>query len=188
MKRLLLAAGLALACHGALFVTGSSWFRSRWDQKHRLPRAVTVTLEYRQVPKVEPKPVEKTPEIQPKKSPNPVKKKEGELSRKKFPLSPPLIKVQKSPKELPRPKQQRKKVTRPKQERDRSLHPKKKKPAEVIPKGVPAPKPDHPPKKETQFAQTDEVYDALAVPEQDYIQGEGTTAKPTEQIASEAPQ
>jgi protein TonB len=143
-------------------------------------------LEYKQVPKVEPKPVEKTPEIQPEKSSHSVKKIEGELSGKKLSLDPPPIKVQKSPKKLPKPKQQRKKVTRPKQERDRLLHPRKEKPAEVVPKSVPAPKPDHRPKA-TQSAQADEIYEALAVPEQDFIQREETTAKPNEHIASVAP-
>ena len=185
MKRLLLAAGLALACHGALFATGPSRLGNRGDREPGPPRAVTVTLEYKQVPNGEAKPAEKRPEILPKKSSNSVKEVQGEPSGRKQAPKPPSMKVQSSVQKRPKPKEHPT-VTKPKRERDRSLHPKTETPAAEIPETASLPKPDASP-EEIQFAEMDEREDAMAVPQMETAQAERRGAAPPEQIASAPP-
>ncbi len=74
MKRILLAAGLALAIHGFFLGTDPAWLKKKPIHRPET-RVVTMTLAYRQPARPKPKPVVKSPEIPIKRPPTVVKKK-----------------------------------------------------------------------------------------------------------------
>ena len=92
MKRLLLAAGLALALHGILLGAEPSWIKKKVLHKPR-PRVVTLALSYYQPERPQVKPALKRQKIYPKETAPVVKKKE----RKHIPK-------QKPPKKTLKPK------------------------------------------------------------------------------------
>jgi len=99
MKRLLLAAGLALTIHGILLGAEPGWIKKKVLHKPR-PRVVTLTLSYYQPERPQVKPALKKQKIYPKETVPVIKKKE----RKHIPK-------QKTPKKSPQP---RKKTPKPK--------------------------------------------------------------------------
>ena len=99
MKRLLLAAGLALTIHGLLLGAEPGWIKKKVLHKPR-PRVVTLTLSYYQPERPQVKPALKKQKIYPKETVPVIKKKE----RKHIPK-------QKTPKKSPQP---RKKTPKPK--------------------------------------------------------------------------
>ena len=123
MKRLLLAAGLALTLHGLLLGAEPDWVRRNILRTPRA-RVVTMTLSYYQPQKTQLKPAEKRPDIQPKTITPVVKKKEiKHLSTEKPP------KKQQIPKKIPKPQ---KSISKPQRLAKASSQPKK----EVVPKAI----------------------------------------------------
>lgn len=84
MKRLLLAAGLALTIHGILLGAEPGWIKKKVLHKPR-PRVVTLTLSYYQPERPQVKPVLKRQKIYPNETAPVVKKKEREHIPKQKP-------------------------------------------------------------------------------------------------------
>ena len=84
MKRLLLAAGLALTIHGILLGAEPGWIKKKVLHKPR-PRVVTLTLSYYQPERPQVKPALKRQKIYPKETAPVVKKKERKHTPKKKP-------------------------------------------------------------------------------------------------------
>ena len=99
MKRLLLAAGLALTIHGILLGAEPGWIKKKVLHKPR-PRVVTLTLSYYQPERPQVRPAIKRQKIYPKETAPVVKKKEQKHIHK-----------QKPPKKSPQPQ---KKTPKPK--------------------------------------------------------------------------
>jgi len=99
MKRLLLAAGLALTIHGILLGAEPGWIKKKALHKPR-PRVVTLTLSYYQPERPQVKPALKRQKIYPKETAPVVKKKE----RKLIPKQKPPKKRPQPPKRTPKPK------------------------------------------------------------------------------------
>ena len=99
MKRLLLAAGLALTIHGILLGAGPGWIKKKVLHKPR-PRVVTLTLSYYQPERPQVKPALEKQKIYPKETVPVVKKKE----RKHIPTQKPLKNNPKPQKRTPKPK------------------------------------------------------------------------------------
>ena len=104
MKRLLLAAGLALTIHGILLGAEPGWIKKKVLHKPR-PRVVTLTLSYYQPERPQVKPALERQKIYPKETAPVVKKKE----RKHIPR-------QKPTKKSPPPQKQAKAFTQSKKE------------------------------------------------------------------------
>ena len=102
MKRLLFAAGLALALHGILLGAEPSWIKKKVLHKPR-PRVVTLALSYYQPERPQVKPALKRQKIYPKETAPVVKKKE----RKHILKQKPPKKSAKPPKKTLNPKNQR---------------------------------------------------------------------------------
>ena len=99
MKRLLLAAGLALTIHGILLGAEPGWIKKKVLHKPR-PRVVTMTLSYYQPERPQVKPALKRQKIYPKETAPVVKKKE----QKHIPKQKPPIKSPPPQKRTPQPK------------------------------------------------------------------------------------
>lgn len=105
MRRILLAAALAVAVHGYLLGSEPEWLNRRPPDKPK-PPVITMTLTYRLPPRPEPKPPAKTAEISLKKSVTAQKKEKPKPVSKPRPQK----KVAKKPRKLLKPK---KKVVKP---------------------------------------------------------------------------
>ena len=99
MKRLLFAAGLALALHGILLGAEPGWIKKKVLHKPR-PRVVTLVLSYYQPERPQVKPALKRQKIYPKETAPVVKKKE----RKHIPKQKPPKESAKPPKKALNPK------------------------------------------------------------------------------------
>jgi protein TonB len=99
MKRLLLAAGLAVAIHGILLEAEPGWIKKKVLHKPR-PRVVTLTLSYYQPERPQVKPALKRQTFYPKETTPGVKKKE----QKHIPKQKPPTKTPQPQKRTPKPK------------------------------------------------------------------------------------
>lgn len=117
MKRLLLAAGLALALHGILLGAEPGWIKKKVLHKPR-PRVVTMTLSYYQPERPQVKPALKRQKIYPKETAPVVKKKEQKHIPKQKPprKSPQPQKRTPKPKKVLAPQKQAKAFTQSKKE------------------------------------------------------------------------
>lgn len=117
MKRLLLAAGLALALHGILLGAEPGWIKKKVLHKPR-PRVVTMTLSYYQPERPQVKPALKRQKIYSKETAPVVKKKEREHIPKQKPQkkSPPPQKRTPKPKKVLAPQKPAKAFTQFKKE------------------------------------------------------------------------
>jgi protein TonB len=131
LKRLLIAAALALGIHGFLLGTNFGWINKTSPVKPK-PRVVTLSLAYRQIPKPKPsvkksaplvekpiRPIQKSvPRTKPQKKPISISKTVSATppaAMKKPPIvTPPTKSVQKTePPSAPQPVEERKKVETP---------------------------------------------------------------------------
>lgn len=101
MKRLLLAAGLALTIHGILLGAEPGWIKKKVLHKPR-PRVVTLTLSYYQPERPQVKPVLKRQKIYPNETAPVVKKKEREHIPKQKPQKPAKAFTQSKKENVPR--------------------------------------------------------------------------------------
>ncbi|MCG2775049.1 MAG: TonB family protein, partial [Desulfobacterales bacterium] len=101
MKRLLLAAGLALTIHGILLGAEPGWIKKKALHKPRL-RVVTLTLSYYQPERPQVKPVLKRQKIYPNETAPVVKKKEREHIPKQKPQKPAKAFTQSKKENVPR--------------------------------------------------------------------------------------
>ncbi|MFH1292755.1 MAG: energy transducer TonB [Pseudomonadota bacterium] len=101
MKRLLLAAGLALTIHGILLGAEPGWIKKKVLHKPR-PRVVTLTLSYYQPERPQVKPVLKRQKIYSNETAPVVKKKEREHIPKQKPQKPAKAFTQSKKENVPR--------------------------------------------------------------------------------------
>ena len=143
MKRLLLAAGLALTIHGILLGAEPHWIKRKVLRKPE-PRIVTLTLSYRQSQRPEPKTAIKSTDIHTRTTPVVKKIKLKHSTKKK-----PPIKRHQAPKRNTKPKKTSKKALGFQKFAKASIQPKKENVPEVIAdipfpsKSEPLPEPQH---------------------------------------------
>jgi protein TonB len=167
MKRLLLAAGLALTIHGILLGAEPHWIKRKLLNKPE-PRVVTLTLSYRQSQRPDLKTTIKSTDIHTKTTPV-VKKIEQKHSAKKKPPQ----KRRQAPKRNTKPKKTSKKVLGFQKLAKASIQPEKENVPEVTAdtpfpsKSEPFPEPEHPKIGNELFESwVDFVEEALISPEQ----------------------
>ena len=157
MKRLLLAAGLALTIHGILLAAEPGWIKKKVLHKPR-PRVVTLTLSYYQPERPQVKPALKRQKIYPKETAPVVKKKE----RKRIPRQKPQKKSPQPQKKAPKPK----KVLAPQKPAKAFTQSKKENDPRVTDSAPPSLKPERFPEPEQP-----EVVEELFEPWEDFTEG-----------------
>lgn len=166
MKRLLLAAGLALTIHGILLAAEPGWIKKKVLHKPR-PRVVTLTLSYYQPERPQVKPALKRQKIYPKETAPVVKKKElKHIPRQKPPKkSPQPQKSTPKPKKVLAPQTSPKRVSKPQKLVKASIQQKKENVPRVTDSSPPPSKPDPFPEPE----QT-EIVEELFEPWEDFTE------------------